>query len=161
MTTKKNRKYVARLAVLATGLLFIVALPSVAPAPPPQGLHFEMTYSASVNKGPVTGRMFITMSPTKDPEPRIAAYNSARARTGKNPFFAIDVEQLRPGQVAVIDAGAVGFPYWTLKELPPGDYWIQGILIVYTQFLRADGHVIWAHMDQREGQRWAFAPGNL
>jgi hypothetical protein len=73
----------------------------------------------------------------------------------------VDVDQLRPGQGVVIDANAIGFPYDTLKDMPPGEYYVQGVLNVYTQFKRSDGHTIWAHMDQWEGQRWAYAPGNL
>jgi len=32
---------------------------------------------------------------------------------------------------------------------------------IYTQFHRSDGHTIWAHMDQWEGQRFDRSPGNL
>ena len=49
----------------------------------------------------------------------------------------------------------------SLSQLPAGDYYVQGVMNVYTQFHRSDGHVVWAHMDQWEGQRWGFSPGNL
>jgi len=32
---------------------------------------------------------------------------------------------------------------------------------VYSEFRRADGHVLWMHDDQWEGQRWNVSPGNL
>ena len=32
---------------------------------------------------------------------------------------------------------------------------------VYTEFHRADGHVLWAHLDQGEGQQFNRSPGNL
>jgi hypothetical protein len=38
---------------------------------------------------------------------------------------------------------------------------VQAVLNVYTEFHRADGHVIWAHMDQWEGQQFSRSPGNL
>ena len=38
---------------------------------------------------------------------------------------------------------------------------MQALVNVYTQFHRADGHTIWAHMDQWEGQRFNRSPGNL
>jgi hypothetical protein len=114
-----------------------------------------------MSKEPITGRMFIAISPTKDPEPRIAAYLSSRRRIAKIPFFAVDVDQLKPEQPAVIDATALGYPFVSLNDLPAGDYYVQGLINVYTQFHRSDGHVIWAHMDQWEGQRWAYSPGNL
>ena len=31
----------------------------------------------------------------------------------------------------------------------------------YTKFSRADGHVIWVHNDQWEGQQFNTSPGNL
>ena len=124
-------------------------------------VRFEVSFPSSVRNEPITGRMFVAISPTSDPEPRIAAYNSARRRDARVPFFAVDVDQLKPAQPAVIDATSIGFPYMSLSQLPAGDYYVQGVLNVYTQFHRTDGHVIWAHMDQWEGQRWGFSPGNL
>jgi hypothetical protein len=38
---------------------------------------------------------------------------------------------------------------------------VQAVLNVYTEFHRADGHVIWAHMDRWEGQEFSRSPGNL
>jgi hypothetical protein len=38
---------------------------------------------------------------------------------------------------------------------------VQGLLLPYTRFRRADGHTIWAHMDAGEGQRFNRAPGSL
>ena len=32
---------------------------------------------------------------------------------------------------------------------------------VYTKFARADGHTVWLHMDQWEGQNWKRSPGNI
>ena len=61
----------------------------------------------------------------------------------------------------VIETEADGYPYAHLGALPPGDYWVQALVHVYTEFHRQDGHVIWAPGDQWEGQRWAFSPGNL
>jgi len=61
----------------------------------------------------------------------------------------------------VIDTETLGFPQRSLRELPAGDYHVQALLNVYTEFPRADGHVIWAHMDQWDGQHFNWAPGNL
>lgn len=142
---------------LIGGLVTMTAGPGAAQG----GLRFEVSVPAGVRSEPLTGRLFIGLAASADPEPRIAAYNSARQRDGRVPFFAIDLEQLAPGRAAVVDARAIGFPYQRLKQLPAGEYWVQAIVNVYTKFARADGHTIWAHMDQWEGQRWAFSPGNL
>ena len=63
--------------------------------------------------------------------------------------------------MALIDEATLGYPLASLKDLPPGDYYVQALLNVYTEFHRADGHTIWAHMDQWEGQKFASSPGNL
>ena len=49
----------------------------------------------------------------------------------------------------------------SLRDLPAGDYWMQPFVNVYTEFKRADGHTLWMHMDQWEGQDWKHSPGNL
>ncbi len=45
--------------------------------------------------------------------------------------------------------------------MPAGDYYAQALLNVYTKFSRADGHVVWMHDDQWEGQHFNLSPGNL
>ena len=127
----------------------------------PARLRIEVTYAVGVHDGPLTGRLFLALSPSADPEPRIAAYNSARQRDGRVPFFATDVAGVGPGDVMVIETEADGYPYAHLGAVPPGDYWVQALVHVYTEFHRQDGHVIWAPGDQWAGQRWAFSPGNL
>ena len=134
---------------------------TAAPDRVPARLRVEVSYAAGVHDGPLTGRLFLAVSPTADPEPRIAAYNSARQRDGRVPFFATDVTDVEPGETMVIDVGVDGYPYARLGELPAGDYWVQALVHVYTEYHRQDGRVIRAPQDQWEGQRWAFSPGNL
>jgi hypothetical protein len=45
--------------------------------------------------------------------------------------------------------------------VPAGEYWVQAMVNVYSEFKRADGHTVWLHDDQWEGQRWNASPGNL
>ena len=117
----------------------------------------QLRYDASVARGPITGRAFFFVARTDRSEPRQQASSSRNSE----PFFGIDVEALRPGQVATIDATTLGFPVASLKQLPAGEYFVQGMILPYTQFTRADGHMIWAHMDSWEGQRFNNAPGSL
>jgi len=77
------------------------------------------------------------------------------------PTFGVDVRQLEPGKPVIIDAGTPGFPLASLREVPAGEYSVQALLNVYTEFHRSDGHTVWAHMDQWEGQDMTRAPGNL
>lgn len=121
------------------------------------GAKFEISFPASAHAGPITGRIFVALANKESPEPmgQVGGWN------GKALLFGVDVEQLQPGQTAVVDARALGYPLSSLREVPAGDYFAQALVNVYTQFPRADGHTIWAHMDQWEGQRFNRSPGNV
>lgn len=60
----------------------------------------------------------------------------------------------------MVNGDILGYPVRSLKEIPPGGYYVQALLNVYTEFHRADGHVIWAP-DPWEGQEFNHSPGNL
>jgi hypothetical protein len=117
--------------------------------------RFRITLPATF-KQPVTGRLFVIVTRSGDPEPRLQV-GSWRQRVE---FIGHDVD-LAPGQAATLDALTLGFPFRSVRELPPGDYYVQALLNIYTRFQRADGHTIWAHMDQWEGQQFNKSPGNL
>ena len=92
---------------------------------------------------------------TNEREPRLQI-----GRTGV-PFFGRDCVSLVPGDAAVINSTDLGSPIESLNDLPAGDYFVQAMINVYSEFKRADGHVVWMHDDQWEGQRWNISPGNL
>lgn len=126
----------------------------------PTGLSAQsitLTLPAGVANAPVTGRAFVFVARTDRREPRL----QAGAQRSSEPFFGVDVEALQPGAQVVIPTTTPGFPVATLAQLPPGDYVVQGMILPYTKFARADGHTIWAHMDQWEGQRFNDAPGSF
>ena len=125
--------------------------------------NFEISFSPDLHAQPVTGRVYVLIS--KDPEiasrrQRSFGHQPVGDKKG-DPFFATNVDGLNPNEAAIIDSSSAGFPLASLKDLPPGDYYVQALLNIYTRFERADGHVIWAHMDQWEGQRFNISPGNL
>ncbi|HEY9228229.1 MAG TPA: hypothetical protein VIP11_16350, partial [Gemmatimonadaceae bacterium] len=66
-----------------------------------------------------------------------------------------------PGATAVIDARDLGHPTWDMRDLPAGEYYAQAFVNVYSEFKRADGHTVWMHDDQWEGQNWSRSPGNM
>ncbi len=115
----------------------------------------EITFPAAVHAGPVTGRVFVMISRNGEREPRLEI-----GRVGV-PFFGRDVEKLAPGQAVTIDAGDLGTPVESLAQIPAGDYYVQAFVNVYSEFHRADGHTVWMHDDQWEGQKWNRSPGNL
>ncbi|MGC1090721.1 MAG: hypothetical protein WA894_19965, partial [Candidatus Acidiferrum sp.] len=48
-----------------------------------------------------------------------------------------------------------------LRDVPPGEYYVQAVLHRYETFHRADGYTVKLPMDRGEGQHWNIAPGNL
>ncbi len=117
--------------------------------------RFEISFSDAARPTPVTGRVYIMISRTNEKEPRMQV-----GRTGI-PFFGRDVEKLQPGQTAIIDSTDLGSPVTSLAGIPSGEYFVQAFVNVYSEFKRADGHVVWMHDDQWEGQHWTRSPGNL
>jgi hypothetical protein len=120
-------------------------------------LRFEVSFPASIHSAPITGRVFVALAKKANPQP----IDQAGSWNGQTPFFGVDVDQLAPGSPVVVDNSVLGYPANSLEDVPPGDYYVQALVNVYTQFHRSDGHVIWAHMDQWEGQRFNRSPGNL
>ncbi|HWF05718.1 MAG TPA: alpha/beta hydrolase-fold protein [Candidatus Angelobacter sp.] len=103
------------------------------------------------------GRLFVIISRANDPEPRL----QVGGWRSKTELLAADIDGLQPGGTATVDALALGFPLKSVRELPAGDYYVQALFNVYTRFQRADGHTIFAHMDQWEGQQFNKSPGNF
>ncbi len=121
------------------------------------GRRFEITVPADVHGQPITGRVYVIISRHNDPDLR----DNIGSWEQETPFFGTDVAGLTAGNAAVISSRTLGYPLRSLKEIPAGDYYVQALVNVYTEFHRADGHVIWAHMDQWEGQQFNKSPGNL
>jgi hypothetical protein len=140
------RRCFATLAVLAT----------LAPVLRGHAQSVEVRYDDALG-GPHTGRVFVIFTRDSSREPRLQA-GGYRATA---PFFGADVSQWRRGTAALIGVDTLGYPHESLRDLPAGDYLVQAVLNVYTQVTRADGHTLWVHWDQWEGQQWNRSPGNL
>lgn len=117
--------------------------------------RFEIVIPPELAKGPVTGRAFVMISRTNDREPRLQT-----GRTGV-PFYGHDMENVKPGTPVVIDGNDLGHQVDSIDEIPVGDYYVQAMVSVYSEFKRADGHTVWMHDDQWEGQNWKTSPGNM
>jgi hypothetical protein len=141
-------------SAMVWSLMFFFASPARAQV---NGPRFEISFPAAAHAEAITGRVFVMITRDAGREPRLQVGNWADSA----PFFGADVDQLKPGDAAVIDAGTLGYPLRSLKDLPSGDYYVQGLMQIYTNFHRADGRVLWMHMDQWEGQHFTRSPGNL
>lgn len=119
-------------------------------------IRFDLSIATSVGGSEqYTGRMFLIVTRTEAPEPRLQV-----GRYGPQ-LFGADVEGIKAGTSVVIDNNTLGYPYVSLEKLPPGEYYVQAVFNKYTRFERSDGHVLWMHNDQWEGQNWRRSPGNL
>jgi hypothetical protein len=104
---------------------------------------------------PITGRLFVVVSETDTPEPRQQSFwiNSPQ-------FMGVEVADMKPGQVKMLDDETRGYPYPSLRDLPTGDYYVQAVLRKYEQYPRADGHTIWA-LAQWDLHNYGDSPGGL
>ena len=119
--------------------------------------RFEVSFPASVHARPVTGHILVIIGRDAGSEPRMQLGRPGDAAA----VFGVDVDKLKPGTPAEIDARSPSSPFANMRNLPAGDYFVQALLNICTEFHRSDGHVIWAHMDQWEGQHANLSPGNL
>src|SRR5437868_1401569 len=119
--------------------------------------RIEITLDASAAKQAATGRVYVFFAKDSAREPRLLGGSYG----GSVPFFGVDVDALNPGAATAVDATTLGYPYESLSQMPAGQYYVQALMNVYTKFQRADGHVVWVHNDQWEGQHFNTSPGNL
>ncbi len=117
--------------------------------------RFEISYSAAAHAGPITGRLFLILADREQPEPRLMVSPSGPA------IFGVDLDQLLPGQAVVVDSTTLGSPRRSLAELPPGEYFAQALIHIYTKVRRADGHTLWVHLNDGRREPFNIAAGNL
>ncbi len=118
-------------------------------------LKFKVTFTENAFQGDLTGRVYVMISKDNRIEPR-----SQIGLTGV-PFWGENVFSLKAGEFGTIDYKVFGHPLESISDIPPGEYYIQSFINVYTEFKRSDGHTLWMHNDQWEGQSWRRSPGNM
>ena len=150
-----KRKIVVPLLLIIGLLASSCGSPPGNSGPSTGGPEFAVSFPEAANSGPITGRIYVMVSESDQREPRL------QVGTSGVPFFGLDVEQLPPEETTIINGDVFGYPVASLRDLPPGDYFVQAFVNVYTEFKRSDGHTLWMHQDQWEGQRWSRSPGNL
>jgi hypothetical protein len=120
---------------------------------------FTVSFPAAASAAPLDGRVILLLAHDAKGEPRAQVSPDEPL---KSPFiFGVTVDGLKPGQKAVVDSAAFGWPARSLSAMKPGDYIVQAVLNRYETYRRADGAVIKLPPDHGEGQNWAIKPGNL
>jgi hypothetical protein len=120
--------------------------------------EFALSIPADRSGGqPLDGRMLLLLSTDPAAEPRMQISLSPNTQM----VFGVDVDGLPPGQIVNVDERAYGFPVRSLRDVKPGEYFVQAVFHRYETFHRADGHTVKLPMDRGEGQHWNLAPGNL
>ncbi len=123
----------------------------------PPGLTIGVSFGAAQSATALDGRILLLISTDSTAEPRFQIIDATTTQQA----FGVDVDGLAPGQEAIVDASVLGYPVASLASIKAGDYWVQGLLHVYTTYRRADGKVVKLPADRGEGQQWNQAPGNL
>jgi pimeloyl-ACP methyl ester carboxylesterase len=143
-------------AVAATGQTATDRSVERKPAKPPtKGLTFEVTYADTLPRTPIKGRVYVFLGPDNSGvEPR-SEPNWFRPQ----PFFAVNVEDWKPGEPLQIDSRSDGFP-GRLDELEPGRYAVQAVVRLNLDTHKigdgdcnAYGPVVHAQLDPKKGDR--------
>ncbi len=121
-------------------------------------LKFGISFPEELSSEALDGRMLLLISNDDSREPRLQIQNRGK---DSQLVFGLTVDKLKPGEKAVIDTGADGYPLKSIADIPAGEYWVQAVLNRYETFNRADGHVVKLPPDKGEGQKWNIKPGNL
>ncbi len=119
--------------------------------------RFEISFPKEASATPLDGHVMLLISTSEKPEPRFQLSFTASTQQA----FGADVDGLAPGTVAVVDASTLGYPRDSLKDIPAGDYYVQGLINIYETFHLANGHTVKLPPDKGEGQHWQSKPGNL
>lgn len=123
----------------------------------PDSLQFAVTLPEDAAAEPLDGRLLLLISDNNDAEPRFQISDGPNTQM----VFGIDVEGLQPGGEAIINDTVFGYPFASISEIPPGEYYVQALLHKYETFNLSTGHTVKLPMDQGEGQQWNRSPGNL
>src|SRR6188472_788457 len=149
----RPRRGIVLFASLAVCLAISAAIRPAAQTRP--GPRVEISFTSAARAEPVTGMVYLAISKDNQSSP------IQQTDPEGVPLFSAFVQDLKPGTPASITRENRGHPVRSLADIPAGDYWVQPFVNVYTRFPRADGHTVWMHMDQWEGQNWKRSPGNL
>lgn len=117
----------------------------------------KVSYSVEVDSLVKDGRLLLMLSSDDSDEPRFQINDGLNTQL----IFGMNVENWAKDSVVTFNESVFGYPYESLKDVPPGEYNVQALLHVYETFNLSTGHTVKLPMDNGEGQQWNKSPGNL
>jgi hypothetical protein len=149
-------------SLLTVGLVLCTALltanPRITALADPLPPRFTVTFDPKLSASPIDGRVYVAISTESRGEPR---FQISESEYQSQQLFGVDVNGFGAGQVMTFDDATFGYPARSFKDLPAGDYYVQGVLNKYTTFHLSNGHTVKLPMDEGEGQHWDSKPGNF
>ena len=110
----------------------------------------KVIFDESLSDTLLDGRLLLMLSTDDSDEPRFQINDGLNTQI----IFGVNVNDWAPNTPITIDASVFGYPYSSLKEIPPGEYNVQALLNVYETFDLATGQTVKLPMDNGEGQQW-------
>lgn len=138
-------------------LFFVIAVINCTPSEK-SGRHvFVVTFTKEMSDQPLDGRLLLLLANNDKSEPRFQIGDGLKTQL----VYGTDVNGWIPGEKMAVDETAFGFPVRHLRDIPPGDYYVQALINRYETFNLANGKTVKLPPDQGEGQQWHSKPGNL
>ena len=123
---------------------------------PSSNISFSIDFPAALG-GEQDGRLLVMLSNNDDNEPRFQISPGPKGQL----IFGLDVVDWKPDTGLIIDNNILGYPFDSLKDVPPGDYYVQAIINRYKDFHLANGKTVSLPPEMGEGQKWNRKPGNF
>lgn len=120
-------------------------------------IAINVSFSDSASSVAKDGRLLLMLSNNDEDEPRFQINDGLKTQI----VFGMNVDGMSAGQKKMFGGEVFGFPYKSLTDVPPGEYYVQALLHVYETFNLSTGHTVKLPMDNGEGQQWKRSPGNL
>ncbi len=120
-------------------------------------INFNISFSDNASTKKLDGRLLLMLSTNNEEEPRFQIGVGLKDQL----VYGMNVDGLAPNTNITFDEKIFGFPVSSLKDISPGEYYVQGLLHVYETFNLATGQTVKLPMDDGEGQQWNKSPGNL
>jgi hypothetical protein len=122
-----------------------------------QGIRFDLEWDPALADSPQDGRLLLMLASTDEDEPRFLINTGPTTQL----VFGMNVNDWKGGTAVTMDEASIGFPLESLADVPPGSYYVQGLLNRYKDFRLGNGKVVSLPPDRGEGQQWNRKPGNF